>query len=75
MTFQHEIYRGETPVPVIVTARVYRDGDAYGSLSCSPAWYCDVTRVREIATKEDITDSLTTFELDTIRDVAVSTVN
>jgi len=72
MTFQHELYRNDEPMPVIVTARVYRDGDARGSLSCAPSWYCDISRVRNVSTGRDVTDTLTADEVDTINDLAVS---
>lgn len=73
MTFQHEICAADgEPITILVTGRIYRDGDARGSLSCAPATYFEITRIRDVATKTDITDNLTQADYDAICDVAVS---
>lgn len=72
MKFQHEVWRDEHPLAVVVHASCYREAGARGSLHSPPGWYCDLTKVCELASGADITDTFTPTELDEITDVAVS---
>lgn len=69
MRFQHELFRDDVEVPVVVTCRAYYDDTAPGSLGCPRGLFVEDIVVRRMDTGEIIATE--PHEDDVITDIAV----